>query len=431
MKNKDKQVRKLANKIINRYKLSVPVNFDQVFTTGCCKLNKIEMPDFQDGYTDFTTKPYEIFINDTISYEKRKRFTIAHELGHVFIPWHGDVTIPCQTDNYTTDKKLDIQEREANIFASELLMPSNWVKEKVLEYENTSLKYMIEDLSLGADTSIMACIYALDNAFDSGNIMIVKKDGYEYGKKFIAPNTCSTHFRGLSVEEVCNKFCLSKEKFKKSYYEIEYYKFKKCPSIDEVKEEYNKNLDIEYCLNKVSNNNIFSILHCLGTIINYIPDNYEFVIYEENTILAVLGSEECNIKFKYGATKDEILSDISDRFSSYGDIELSDGVGLVWVKEDVYEENEEWKDSIEDATSILRDILFEVYGDENKLHRVEGIVGTTYGRYKTKSRDEIYNKIKISFQNKDDLKDFSNHEYFEKYITLRLNNIVRKGNKRR
>ena len=79
MMNKDKQVRKIAQKVLKRYKLSLPIDFNEIIKTGYCVLKKEQMADFLDGYTDFNEKPPVIYINDSVSYEKRKRFTIAHD----------------------------------------------------------------------------------------------------------------------------------------------------------------------------------------------------------------------------------------------------------------------------------------------------------------------------------------------------------------
>lgn len=68
-----------------------------------------------DGFTvyDEITKKYLVVI-DNVNFEyERQRFTLAHELGHVFLKHH------------TKNKNLPayIQEQSANAFVGELLMP--------------------------------------------------------------------------------------------------------------------------------------------------------------------------------------------------------------------------------------------------------------------------------------------------------------------
>jgi Zn-dependent peptidase ImmA (M78 family) len=75
-----------------------------------------------DGRTIFGDKYALIKINKSIEYSGKKRFTIAHELGHVEL--HKDIQ-PLFIDNDNTLEyfKKGHQETEANEFASELLMP--------------------------------------------------------------------------------------------------------------------------------------------------------------------------------------------------------------------------------------------------------------------------------------------------------------------
>lgn len=58
----------------------------------------------------------------------RLRFTIAHEIGHLVIPYHPG-WIACHVDaaESETDEASGLIEQGANLFASELLMPTPWV----------------------------------------------------------------------------------------------------------------------------------------------------------------------------------------------------------------------------------------------------------------------------------------------------------------
>lgn len=72
-----------------------------------------------------------ILVSDTERGEWRKRFTIAHELGHHFL--HEETTM-----SFRRDKSL--KEREADIFAAEILMPKELVEK---EYQkNVDLQYL-------------------------------------------------------------------------------------------------------------------------------------------------------------------------------------------------------------------------------------------------------------------------------------------------
>ena len=76
-----------------------------------------------DGRIVFGQNKAIISLNTNILYEGRKRFTLAHELGHYFlhrknITIHNDDALTLETFRNGS------QETEANQFASELLMPS-------------------------------------------------------------------------------------------------------------------------------------------------------------------------------------------------------------------------------------------------------------------------------------------------------------------
>lgn len=66
--------------------------------------------------------------------EARRRFTISHEIGHLKIPWHGG-SIACHIDEGGASVSGDqyLREGEAHRFASELLMPTEWMRMVIAE----------------------------------------------------------------------------------------------------------------------------------------------------------------------------------------------------------------------------------------------------------------------------------------------------------
>lgn len=63
-------------------------------------------------------------------YESRVKFSLAHELGHFIIPEHQDPKYNCTLGDLNDyhDKSAEI---EANQFAAELLMPSQWLTPEI------------------------------------------------------------------------------------------------------------------------------------------------------------------------------------------------------------------------------------------------------------------------------------------------------------
>ncbi len=97
-----------------------------------------------------------ITVNSDIQYAGKKRFVIAHELGHYEM--HRDViTVHNDTDATLEFFKNGNQETEANEFASELLMPENLFKR-----ECASKKFspdLLRQLSERFQTSITSVAY--------------------------------------------------------------------------------------------------------------------------------------------------------------------------------------------------------------------------------------------------------------------------------
>ena len=59
----------------------------------------------------------------------RRRFTLAHEIGHILIPWHtGGIIDDLDEPRSRGRGQYRQMEAEANRFAAELLMPTAWVK---------------------------------------------------------------------------------------------------------------------------------------------------------------------------------------------------------------------------------------------------------------------------------------------------------------
>jgi Zn-dependent peptidase ImmA (M78 family) len=82
-----------------------------------------------DGRIVYGKKVSSIYINSEIEYEGRRRFALAHELGHLLMHYgssvHDDNVSLDWFNNTEAQLKKGLQEFEANQFATEYLMPSD------------------------------------------------------------------------------------------------------------------------------------------------------------------------------------------------------------------------------------------------------------------------------------------------------------------
>lgn len=110
-----------------------------------------------------------ITVNSTDSLE-RKRFTIAHELGHFILHSSNtslfiDGTSKIMFRNNESSSGKHLQEKEANHFAACLLMPKNMIQKFIINRPNISVK----DLSKKFQVSEMAMTFRLANlGYDAG-----------------------------------------------------------------------------------------------------------------------------------------------------------------------------------------------------------------------------------------------------------------------
>jgi len=85
--------------------------------------------DFHDGVSAVFKKDRGVIGVNKNHHPVRQRFSVAHELGH-FLLGH-DIGIDDLVEEGFS--KTDPKEREANAFASALLMPTVWIKKSVAQ----------------------------------------------------------------------------------------------------------------------------------------------------------------------------------------------------------------------------------------------------------------------------------------------------------
>ena len=135
MVNGDYPEVKLARRIFAKHKLSVPVKIKKLigeYAELIFEPIPIEGVDGVSLNISVPGKETKVIVNTNIP-KKRQLFTMAHELGHLIIPWHlGTIADNINTpysEGYKDFAYAEL-EREANRFAAELLMPKDWILEQ-------------------------------------------------------------------------------------------------------------------------------------------------------------------------------------------------------------------------------------------------------------------------------------------------------------
>ena len=168
--------RNIAQRLLQRHSLSPPIDVE-VFARHYADIEDELLPNGVDGILYYPPQKRPLIILDTSQHPNRRRFTIAHELGHIFIPWHVG-TIGCHADQPTLGDDPYWQcEMESNSFASELLMPSRWLQSIVDSSIKKTMAAIMQEVRT-AKTSDGAICIALCQILPPGYLFAeVSKDG--------------------------------------------------------------------------------------------------------------------------------------------------------------------------------------------------------------------------------------------------------------
>lgn len=97
-----------------------------------------------------------VSLNSEIEFPQKKRFVLAHELGHIIL--HGDKEATFSDDYSTLEAyKHGVQEKEANDFATELLMPTDLFQKACFKQKFGA--ELIRNLSDRFNTSLTSTVY--------------------------------------------------------------------------------------------------------------------------------------------------------------------------------------------------------------------------------------------------------------------------------
>lgn len=166
----------LAKRISDKHGLSVPIDVFEL-ATQYANVKSIRFPVNLDGIClnlKVSGKTPTIIVNSDKS-SKRQRFTLAHEIGHVLIPWHTGTIV----DEIDISEKFENgsyweMESEANRFAAELLMPKSWTRAIIEKCQNPC--EMLQIISDSADVSVPAALIQLLGALEAGYLWVCLDD---------------------------------------------------------------------------------------------------------------------------------------------------------------------------------------------------------------------------------------------------------------
>ncbi len=133
-----------------------------------------------------------IVVSPFVDNKQRRRFTIAHEIGHLFLH-HGNRECIATDLQFWSDTR--IKENEANAFAAELLLPYANIF-ATLKHSDISFD-MIDNLAHKCDTSLTATAIRLVKA-DDGMSAAIYHDGTKVFWS-VRSDTCRGDVESISI----------------------------------------------------------------------------------------------------------------------------------------------------------------------------------------------------------------------------------------
>lgn len=423
-------VRRRANALREKYKLSVPINLDTIIDQKSIKVLYKENQVGIDGLCQLQRNPPRIILNSEITFEPRLRFTVAHEIGHICIPWHTGVDLCSLDDPYVKiqgQQMINTQELEANVFASELLMPTVWLTQS-FELDTEDLSTLVNQISQTANTSIMACFYALENVLPAGNLFFVKNNISEFWKPFYSVNTNCFYISTANAIPFYDRTAYWKNEFQISDYQVIHYKIAPSPDISTLNTVYEKcNFNIENLLTAITGGNPISAIPYIDTIINTLSDKFYVVVKIGDVCFRHFHHPETAIRMHCNdySNIDSLYNYIQDNFLDYGKMIFSSDSCMLWIKEH-WRENY-FVNNTTDPNQLLKIIVEELYVEGKShymLQSINGVISNINSMHKTASEDELYRYAIVRYETDPKYKEFSEHYLFKEYLSAKVTRLV-------
>lgn len=166
------KIRKLAEALLRSYRIeSPPVPVERIAKGEGLAVRKQRNADSEISGFLYRSSTRSIVGVNLSHAPVRQRFTVAHELGHFLLhagssdEVHVDRGFDVKFRDDLSSQGTDPEEREANLFAAELLMPRRFLEENLAEAGELDLvdDEFVQDLAKNYGVSVQAMLFRLTN----------------------------------------------------------------------------------------------------------------------------------------------------------------------------------------------------------------------------------------------------------------------------
>lgn len=170
-----KQIRELAAKLLKDHNIKPgPVSVEKIAKALGIEINQGSVGPDISGFLLRDRKRKKVIIGVNVTHHpNRRRFTIAHEIGHYFLHEGELVHLNSMRGAFMIDMRNskssngeDNDEREANLFAAELLMPAAFLADELRGHDFDLLSEdddFLQKLAKKYGVSLQALTFRLAN----------------------------------------------------------------------------------------------------------------------------------------------------------------------------------------------------------------------------------------------------------------------------
>ncbi|WP_052090538.1 ImmA/IrrE family metallo-endopeptidase [Desulfosporosinus sp. HMP52] len=420
--------RKRARRFFQVKNLSLPVDIEKIVK---------EYADIEEDYI-----PYDgdaicinregrplIILRKNVS-ENRKRFTLAHELGHIQIPYHTGM-LSCHTnDGVRIDSSKYYQmEREADTFAAELLMPQSWLRELVNMKTNIiDMKRLINIICEQAQVSFSAAVYNLINVLPKGFIIYLENKIEDYYQRksgdTLQPVFLKDDLEWVSFNSLQNGFI---EHEILNVYWFFYKDILDEEVIDSCIRKYLEKYKLSKVLNEIINMQNYSIAFSLRLLLDKLPSGYIMkILFKPTETYDYLTSLETYVYPPRLENLDNWYNEYCQDSGKYEDKNLQ-------IKWWYFKTSFDLKLNIEDkrdSRTILKNIIdnwhLEIESKRRVYGIVNGIIGSLNNNRNKFEREQFYSILKQKFLGIEELIFVIEHRDFNQYLVKKTLELYEK-----
>lgn len=424
--------KKIAQRVFKREGLIVPVDIKKL-VLKYSDLEECHIPFYGDAICiNNADRPLIIYMTDSI--ETRLRFTLAHELGHIKIAWHTGMIL-CHTDdeNSINQNEYEYMERQANVFASELLMPTFWLVNIVTKYEEQGLEILINKISSLANVSFLAVIYAIIKVLPEEYVIFIHNHAENYIQKLMLNH--NKMFFIYDHGSYCKKWVeINSTKFdliRRDNETIRWYKLESNLTEDDINRLLlmdNNKIDLTRVFHNIFDIDGNSPAIILNSICGKLPAGYIIKV-------ALSNSEICGYMRSNNTFIQPQISKHKSTDEWYDSNSINKGVYyntkyiISWWQFKIFTEIKCKVADIRDSKTILKNIIDGNYHDDNRssiFGSINGIFGALNNKRDKINSNEFYSILRQKFLGREDLKDIIDDKDFDKFLVKKTQELYSK-----